>query len=361
MGTPSTDAAPQARRQLAARLRARAHAMGFWACTAAEATALAAERAQLEQWLAQGHHGTMGYMAEQLEARTDPRLLLPGCRTVVVLAHDYLPPGVNAQGPLERPPGVPKIARYAHGQDYHWVLRGKLTQLANALAAEAAELGLPAPEARPCVDSAPVMERAWAQRAGLGWQGKNTLILHPGRGSYFFLAVLLLDVALADVWDEAPAPRSARPIVADHCGSCTRCLDACPTQALEPYRIDARRCLSYQTIERKAPVEAAYRGQTEGWAFGCDICQEVCPWNKFSVVTAAAEFAPAAHAERTAEAWAELSPSRYSRAVRPTALSRNRHAKWMDNLAAAGLLPDAPPPEEMPRPAPSASEESAVD
>lgn len=322
-----------ARRQVRARLEAAAREQGFWGCGLARAEVLTDERARWAQWLAEGRHGELHYLADA-DARTNPAHLLPGCRTVAVFAHDYLPPGANAQGPLQPPQTssgrAPKIARYAWGADYHHVLKRRLAVVAEAVQAEATALGLPPVRTRACVDSAPIDERAWARRAGLGWVGKHTLLIHPQRGSYFFLAVLLLDLEL---------PIDAA-VVTDHCGTCTRCLDACPTQALTPYRLDARRCLSYQTIEIKGAVAPEHRAQSEGWAFGCDICQEMCPWNRFAAATAEPDFTPREHVALTAEQWRDLTPSQHKKLTRPTAMSRIRRAKWLDNLAAAGYLAD---------------------
>ena len=295
--------------------------IGFGDCAAVWAEELAAERTQLEDWLAEGKHGEMNYLAEDVATRADPRLLLEGCKTVVVLTHPYLAQTAPAQGAYTPPEGVPKIARYAWGADYHWVLKTKLHRLAKFIQSQVAE----PVQWRLCVDSAPVMERAWAQRAGLGWQGKNTLILNPAHGSYFFLAVLLLDIDI----------RTPVEPVTDHCGSCTRCIDACPTEALTPYRLDANKCLSYQTIEITRPMDEALRPKTEGWAFGCDICQEVCPWNKFATPTSEPEFQAQRHVDLTADQWRTLTPTQHKRHTRHTALWRNRRDKWLDNLDAS--------------------------
>ncbi|QDU60625.1 Epoxyqueuosine reductase [Planctomycetes bacterium Pan216] len=227
----------------------------------------------LDGWLAEGRHGEMGYMAKNRDARADPNLVLPGAKSLVIVALVYATDDDETP-----PPGTARISRYARGEDYHDVIRQRLKRLAIALRAKA-----PSVRTRAVVDSAPVMERDYARLAGLGWIGKNTLLLNKRLGSFFFLGGLLLDVDLAvDV-----------PFETDHCGSCRRCLDACPTDAFDgPYRLDARRCISYLTIEHRSPIEESLRPQLDGWLFGCDVCQDVCPWNRKSPRTSDRAFVP---------------------------------------------------------------------
>jgi len=247
------------RRGNAARIREIALAAGFDRAGIATVSAAATGRAYV-RWIADGGHATMSYLERGAERRLDPRSVLPAARSILCVAWQYAP----AAG--EPAPGGdfwPGVARYARGRDYHDLLRQKLGKVKVAVEAEFAGV-----EARVCVDTAPLLEREWAARAGLGAFGKNTNLLHPEGGSFFLLAELLLSLELA-----ADLP------VADLCGSCTRCLDACPTAALSPYRLESSRCISYWTIEHRGAIPADLRPAFGEWVFGCDICQEVCPWN----------------------------------------------------------------------------------
>lgn len=232
--------------------------LGFYDCRIAKAEELTEEAVNLENWLSQGLNGSMDYMANYFDVRMDPQKLVPGAKSVIILNYNYFP------GEVEQSSDI-KISKYAHGRDYHKVLRKKLKQFIAKLQ-EVGELS-----ARGFVDSAPIMEKVWAEKAGLGWQGKNTNIIHPKKGSFFFLSALVLDWELAY---DAP--------IKDYCGTCTRCIDACPTKALSPYKIDGSKCISYLTIELKEAIPTEFKNQMEDWAFGCDVCQDVCPWNRFS-------------------------------------------------------------------------------
>jgi epoxyqueuosine reductase len=218
---------------------------------------------ELREWLSAGRHGSMGYMAEHVEARLDPGRILPGARSVLMVADLYAP---RAQAPEASPAGMGRIARYARGRDYHRVMKRRLHALSDLLASRHAGAAF-----RAFVDTAPVMEREHASRAGLGWPGKHTLLIHPRLGSFLLLGGVLTTVELA------PPPEQAT--VMDHCGTCTRCIDACPTQAIRPNQVDATRCISYLTIERRLPIDPALHGAMGDWLYGCDICQEVCPHN----------------------------------------------------------------------------------
>lgn len=236
--------------------------LGFDACGIAMAVQLQEDARRLESWLNKGFHGKMQYMENHFELRTDPRKLVPGAKSVITLLLNYFPgQKQNAD--------APKIAKYAWGTDYHYVIREKLNEL---LAFIKANIG--AVEGRGFVDSAPVLERTWAVRSGLGWVGKNGNVLTRGSGSFFFLATLISDLELE------PDP----PFSTDHCGTCTRCIDACPTDAIvSPSLVDGSKCLSYLTIELKdALMPQGFEGKLDGWMFGCDVCQDVCPWNRFS-------------------------------------------------------------------------------
>lgn len=233
---------------------------GFSFCGIAGARRLDEEAGRLETWLNRGFAGKMEYLHRHFDMRLDPRELVPGAKSVICLMFNYAPDAVQD-------PTLPRIARYAYGEDYHKVLRRKLKSLFRSMMERFGQL-----EGRVFVDSAPIMERQWAALAGLGWIGKHGLLLRKGAGSWFFLAEIVCDLEL-----EADAPAT------DHCGSCTACIDACPTDAIiAPNQLDASRCISYLTIELRDRIPEVFGRQMENWAFGCDICQEVCPWNRFS-------------------------------------------------------------------------------
>lgn len=243
-------------------IRAESERLGFMACGFARARYLEEEAPRLEEWLNRNYNGEMAYLANHFDKRLDPTQLVPGAKTVVSLLYNYYPEKQQSK------PEAPKLAKYAYGEDYHFVLKRKLKDLLYFIQEEIGEI-----DGRVFVDSAPVMERKWAQEAGLGWLGKNTLLLNKKKGSFFFLAELIIDLEL--LYDE--------PIKTDHCGTCTRCIDACPTEAIVgPNLLDASKCISYLTIELKDSIPPEFKGQMENWAFGCDICQDVCPWNRFS-------------------------------------------------------------------------------
>jgi epoxyqueuosine reductase len=241
-------------------IKEQAHAVGFeLAGIAAAGPADGFEH--LQSWLAQGFAGSMDYMARHEEARRHPKSVLPAVRSVLMVGMNYLPMGA---GPATEHQG--QVARYARGLDYHDVLRDRLNALLRWIQDK-----VPGTQGRGVVDTAPLLERDFARRAGLGWFGKNTMLIHKKLGSYFFLGALLLDLNLEP--DE--------PFSADHCGTCTACLDACPTAAFpSPHVLDARRCISYLTIELRGPIPTELREPMGQWVFGCDICQEVCPWNR---------------------------------------------------------------------------------
>lgn len=254
-------------------LEREASALGFAAIGFARAERLNDEADRLEQWLKQGYAGQMHYLERNIEKRLDPTLLLPGTQTVVSLLYNYHNPDRPAD------PDAPRVAAYALGEDYHFVVKWKLKELLKRFQAVWGDI-----QGRAYIDSAPVMERQWAERAGLGWTGKNSLLLNKRMGSTFFIGELLIDLAL-----EPDAPAT------DHCGTCRRCIDACPTGAIiQPGVVDGSRCISYFTIELKGPIPEPAPAAHGNWVFGCDICQDVCPWNR--------------HAERHAEPRFEPSP-----------------------------------------------------
>ena len=250
-----------------------AERMGFDACGIASATVLESESALVEQWLDEGHEGEMSYLTRNKEKRYDPRLLVEGTKSIVTVLYNYYPKQQIGDGEHF------KIAKYAYGADYHDVLKRKLRQLLECIETQTGKLD----GVRVFVDSAPVLDRAWAVRCGLGFVGKNTTLIHPKKGSFFFIGHLFLPVALAETGQE----------LTNRCGRCTKCLDACPTHALEaPFHIDARKCISYLTIEYKGSLADMDPDTFKGWMYGCDICQDVCPYNRFALPNLEPEFQP---------------------------------------------------------------------
>jgi epoxyqueuosine reductase len=306
-----------ARERLADALKAEARRLGFDACGIATATRLDDEAARLEQWLLEGRHASMRWMENHFEKRVDPRRLVDGARSVISLIHTYYQPFDHSDAPT-----VGKISRYAWGDDYHEVLKEKLYALYHWLDEAAGGIS-----GRVFVDSAPVLDKAWAARSGLGWIGKSTMLLNRSLGSFFFLGELIVDVPLP-----ADGPTT------DHCGSCTRCLDACPTGALdEPYRIDASRCISYLTIEhRGAELPEGMDSELGNWIFGCDICQDVCPWTKFSRPTQEERFLPRPGVTDTdLREWAELDLEAFRERFRKSPVKRAKFEGFQRNVRAA--------------------------
>ena len=241
-------------------IKKRARELGFSFCGISKAEFLAEEAPRLEQWLKTNQHGEMAYMANYFDKRLDPRLLVDGARSVVSLLFNYFPEQTQMAS-------APRISKYAYGEDYHEVIRPKLNQLLSDLREQAGEFN-----GRGFVDSAPVMDKVWAKKSGLGWIGKNTNLINKDKGSFFFIAELIVDLEL-----EYDGP------IKDYCGTCTRCIDACPTGAItEPYVVDGSKCISYFTIELKNAIPSEYKDKMDNWVFGCDVCQDVCPWNSFS-------------------------------------------------------------------------------
>lgn len=243
---------------------ARCRGMGF-ALAGVCAAEPSARGEFFREWIGAGRHGSMTWLAREVETRLDPRALLPGARSIVVVADLYTPRGAGA-GPEATREGWGKVARYARGEDYHEVVKRRLHTLCDEWRER-----LPAEAFRACVDTAPLLEREHAARAGLGWIGKHTLLIHPELGSYFFLGAIVTTAEIT-----LPAGQAVEP---DHCGTCTRCIDACPTDAITPYSVDASRCVSYLTIERRAEIAEPLRAGVGDWLYGCDVCQEVCPHN----------------------------------------------------------------------------------
>ncbi|NBV14665.1 MAG: tRNA epoxyqueuosine(34) reductase QueG [Sphingobacteriia bacterium] len=289
--------------------------LGFDACGISTATFLENEARQLEQFLSENRHGKMDWLGNHFEKRVDPRKLMPGTRSVISVLANYQPE-INNSPELN----VPKISQYAWGPDYHSVLKAQLKKLIEILREQFGQV-----EARCFVDSAPVMDKVWAARSGLGWIGKNTNLIRKGEGSWYFIGEILTDLAL-----EPDGP------VTDHCGSCTKCIDACPTQALSPYQIDASQCISYLTIELKEQIPEPLQNQLEGWAFGCDICQQVCPWNSFGLAHTTGWFTPLDGRHQDISFLSEeISDAEWKNSVKGTPLSRIKPEKWRENIRLA--------------------------
>lgn len=295
------------------RIIRRANELGFDGVGVSKAEPLDAEARYLEAWLNQDKHGKMAYLANHFEKRIDPRLLVDGAKTVISLSYNYYNPAQQAD------PSAPKLAMYAYGKDYHMVVKEKLELLFDFIKEQVGDL-----HGRCFVDSAPVMEKAWARKSGLGWMGKNTNLLTKRKGSYFFLAELIIDLELE--------PDSA---VKDYCGNCTKCIDSCPTQAIyEPYKVDASKCISYFTIELKDEVlPADYKGKFENWMFGCDICQQVCPINAQAGEHNEPAFAPP-HGllEMTKADWENLNEEAFRKLFKGSAVKRTKFTGLTRNI-----------------------------
>lgn len=245
-------------------IKSEAARLGFLSCGISQAGFLEQEAPRLEAWLKNNAHGQMSYMENHFDKRLDPTLLVDDSKSVISLLLNYYPEETQTQISGE---DTYKISKYAYGQDYHFVIKEKLKELLFSIQENIGEVS-----GRAFVDSAPVLDKAWASKSGLGWIGKNSNLLSKQVGSFFFIAELIVDLDLE--YDNA---------VTDHCGSCTKCIDACPTEAIvAPYVVDGSKCISYFTIELKENIPSEMKGKFEDWAFGCDVCQDVCPWNRFS-------------------------------------------------------------------------------
>ena len=295
-------------------IRQEAQRLGFEFVGFARAERLDEEARRLEQWLHKGAHGSMAYMENHFDMRVDPRQLVPGAKTVICLTFNYFNPEKQQDAT------APKIASYAYGEDYHFVVKDKLKALLEFMRSEIGEI-----DGRCFVDSAPVMEREWAQRAGLGWNGRNTLTIHPKRGSFFFLAEIICDLALP-LYDDP---------IRDHCGTCRRCIDACPTEAIAPegYFLDASKCISYLTIELRDQIPAQFQEQMNGWMFGCDVCQDVCPWNRFSEKHSEPAFEPHPDLlQMTRRDWQELTEEVFGKVFKKSAVKRVKFGGLKRNI-----------------------------
>ncbi|MBY8962818.1 tRNA epoxyqueuosine(34) reductase QueG [Flavobacterium sp. D11R37] len=297
--------------KISAFIKSEAKRLGFLSCGIAKAGFLEEEAPRLEKWLKEGRHGQMQYMENHFDKRLDPTLLVDGAKSVISLLLNYYPEETHVDNTY-------KISKYAYGQDYHFVIKSKLKELLHSIQEHIGEVG-----GRAFVDSAPVLDKAWAAKSGLGWVGKNSNLLSKQVGSFFFIAELIVDIEL-----EYDTP------VTDHCGSCTACLDACPTQAIiEPYVVDGSKCISYFTIELKDNLPASMKGSFDNWAFGCDVCQDVCPWNRFSKPHHEPLFNP--HPDllsMTKKDWEEITEDTFRKVFKNSAVKRTKFEGLKRNI-----------------------------
>lgn len=291
--------------------------LGFSFVGFSTAKFLEEEASRLEKWLNDQRHGEMSYMANHFDKRLDPTKLVEGTKTVISLLYNYY------SDQKQEDPQAPKISMYAYGKDYHFVVKEKLKELFAFIQEQIGDV-----QGRFFVDSAPVMDKAWAQRSGLGWIGKNANLINKNQGSYFFIAELLVDLSL-----EPDHP------IKDYCGTCTKCIDACPTEAIiQPYVVDGSKCISYFTIELKDVIPQEMKGQFDNWMFGCDICQEVCPWNRFSLVHKEPDFIP--HQDllkMKASDWQELTRDQFQSIFKQSAVKRTKYEGLMRNIKFLGV------------------------
>lgn len=293
------------------RIKDEAKRLGFLSCGISKADFLAEEAPRLEKWLQKNMNGEMSYMENHFDKRLDPRLVVEGSKSVISLLLNYYPDKEQVSDSY-------KISKYAYGQDYHHVIKLKLRQLQEFISEEIGEVN-----GRAFVDSAPVMDKAWAAKSGLGWIGKNSNLLTQQVGSFYFIAELIVDLEL-----EYDTP------VTDHCGTCTACLDACPTQAItEPYVVDGSKCISYFTIELKDSIPTEFSGKFEDWMFGCDICQDVCPWNKFSKSHSEPLFdAQPELLSMTKKDWEEITEEVFKKVFQKSAVKRTKFSGLSRNI-----------------------------
>lgn len=293
-------------------IKKRAKELGFLDCGIAKAEFLEEEAPRLESWLKENRHGNMLYMGNHFDLRLDPRLLVDGAKSIISLTYNYYPE-------KQQRPDSYQIAKYAYGIDYHFVVKEKLNELLAFIREEIGEVS-----GRAFVDSAPILEHAWAKKAGIGWVGKNSLTLSKQKGSFFFLAELIIDLEL--VYDE--------PFKADHCGNCTKCIDACPTSAILPNKkVDGSKCISYFTIELKNEIPEDMKGKWDDWIFGCDICQDSCPWNKFSQPTHEKKFQPTGELlNYTQSDWEEINNLAFNKIFQKSAVKRTKFEGLKRNI-----------------------------
>ena len=293
-------------------IKAEAKRLGFLSCGISKAEFLEEEASRLEHWLHNNMHGNMHYMENHFDKRLDPTLLVEGSKSVISLTYNYYTDAVQQDA------DAPKISKYAYGVDYHYVIKDKLNQLLEYIKDEIGDVN-----GRTFVDSAPIMEKAWAKKSGLGWIGKHSNLITQKVGSYYFIAELIVDLDLEV--DHA---------VTDHCGSCTACIDACPTQAItEPYKVDGSKCISYFTIELKENIPSEMKGQLDHWMFGCDVCQEVCPWNRFSKNHSEPLFNPNPKLlSMSKKDWEEITQETFNKVFKKSAVKRTKYSGLKRNV-----------------------------
>lgn len=292
-------------------IKAEAKRLGFLSCGISKSDFLEEEAPRLEKWLNKNMNGEMSYMANHFDKRLDPRLLVEGSKSVISLLLNYYTEETQTADSY-------KISKYAYGQDYHHIIKSKLRQLQEFITEEIGEIN-----GRAFVDSAPVLDKAWAAKSGLGWIGKNSNLLTQQVGSFYFIAELIVDIELE--YDHA---------VTDHCGTCTACLDACPTQAIvEPYVVDGSKCISYFTIELKNELPSEMKGSFDDWMFGCDVCQDVCPWNRFSKPHNEPLFNPNPDLlSMTKKDWEEITVDVFQKVFKKSAVKRTKYDGLTRNI-----------------------------
>ncbi|PLX22307.1 MAG: tRNA epoxyqueuosine(34) reductase QueG [Marinilabiliales bacterium] len=296
--------------KISALIKNKAKELGFSAVGISKADYLEKESKQLKEWLDKGFHGEMQYMENHFEKRTDPRKLVEGAKSVISVLYNYYPKKQQKEDTF-------KISKYAYGRDYHFVLKEKLFELLEFIKTEFGDLS-----GRAFVDSAPVMDKVWAAKSGLGWIGKNTNLISKEFGSFQFIGELILDLELE--YDQS---------IKDYCGNCAKCIDACPTNALSSYELDARRCISYLTIEKKGDIPNEFKGKLNNWIFGCDICQDVCPWNSKSKPHYEPQFNSLKELQNLRkEDWQSIDKVSYKKLFKSTPFERNKFEGLKRNI-----------------------------
>ncbi len=292
-------------------IKAEAKRLGFMSCGISKAGFLEEEAPRLEQWLKDNMNGQMQYMENHFDKRLDPTKLVEGSKSVISLLLNYYPSKTQEEGSY-------KISKYAYGRDYHFVIKDKLKELLHTIQSEIGDV-----HGRAFVASAPVLDKAWAVQSGVGWMGKHSNVLSKKAGSFYFIAELIVDLDL-----EYDTP------VTDHCGSCTACIDACPTQAIvEPYKVDGSKCISYFTIELKEAIPTSVKGSFDDWIFGCDACQDVCPWNRFSTSHKEPLFDPNPKLlSNTKKDWEEITQEVFSEIFKKSAVKRTKYTGLLRNI-----------------------------
>ncbi|TYP76025.1 epoxyqueuosine reductase [Aquimarina intermedia] len=293
-------------------IKAEAERLGFLSCGISKAEFLEEEAPRLEKWLSDNMNGQMQYMENHFDKRLDPTLLVDDAKSVISLLLNYFPSHTQQDA------DAPKISKYAYGQDYHHVIKTKLKELTEFIAENIGEV-----KGRAFVDSAPVLDKAWAAKSGLGWIGKNSNLITQKVGSFYFIAELIVDLELN--YDHQTT---------DHCGSCTKCIDACPTQAIvDPYVVDGSKCISYLTIELKDALPSEFKDTMDNWMFGCDVCQDVCPWNRFSKPHSEPLFNPKPELlEMTKKDWEEITQEVFSKVFQKSAVKRTKFSGLQRNI-----------------------------